>query len=959
MSKKNKKNFNQVPRSGVEMYATIVSTLVEAFASVEKQTTVPAVFVGFEPGFARAITYIRNHSCIDEQTRYQIMCFANPVPPKIAEAFHERELEILRQSILRKCERKTAAKGASEATAQIPQNELEEKNELVTPLCREMFQHHLSHLASTAYILFPVSDPSSANELETVFQDVLQPAGIQFAGCLIIEENFVSRTNPFNGKDTMDTRAEDGIYVFKKAENLPETKTYFIEAVNQSNPKKFWKDLRDIAFGIVRGSTKHPVNRSISPFHCWDYYDRNDGYKFLLKRQESLNQESKRLRMMQQNRCRKLHAWEIVQDKKLLAVTRNLGEIGGLPEFFHSLQDLDVSNHNIVYWAFVRYLPPKSPVDELYLENCRNDPTWDPTENGPEYDLIEDSHLCASWEDVRTFIMDQEHDGDVSLFSLGAEHRPWMQVIRQVFASKEGKIGISEKFDGIFHAPLRQALHEYDDVRAMFPEATEDDFPQDALQQLLYEGNIIANDEEHCLYLCSQEDDTQKPIAEIPRYSSSTLDDMWTDIFVHNCCFLCLDPDVVSRDYLMIYQEIGEAGDFRCQFFPDSAAAVHAKELLSFDIYLPPRSLQDAIVTEYRIAEDAKQTVQAIHDAVCGRRLFPELGNAVLDFSASRNLPQPLASALYVASCETEIAKQNKELLNYFEACAQFVVTVLLSLLQEESPEKFWGAMSVYSKYHAKDKCCRFDFGTWTTYFRALKARKELYQYFGDSEILGRVEALLTNTFEEIEKFLEAGRNFRNGVSHGGRWTDRMDEMDSAEYIDRVLDLNQQLLRLFSNMEFLYVKPAKKVPFPTPRKVLWMQGPMPRLRPAPSFEFSNPEMLENVEIPTIFIYHRDSQQLIRLLPLLRYGMLADMDSELVSACYAQEIDNITPDTQIEDATRAGYAASWAVQWKSYDCGAGCGAKKSDQYAESGLYEDGRALYELFAEMLQRNATEKQ
>ena len=57
MSKKNKKNFNQVPRSGVEMYATIVSTLVEAFASVEKQTTVPAVFVGFEPGFARAITY--------------------------------------------------------------------------------------------------------------------------------------------------------------------------------------------------------------------------------------------------------------------------------------------------------------------------------------------------------------------------------------------------------------------------------------------------------------------------------------------------------------------------------------------------------------------------------------------------------------------------------------------------------------------------------------------------------------------------------------------------------------------------------------------------------------------------------------------------------------------------------------------------------------------------------------
>ena len=385
----------------------------------------------------------------------------------------------------------------------------------------------------------------------------------------------------------------------------------------------------------------------------------------------------------------------------------------------------------------------------------------------------------------------------------------WVRDLRQKLYVPAGW---AENFDAIVGLPLhlthsREPKYDEKNGGCLAFDLIDQMCINDTLTYLLEYANVRMNDS-HILYcdgMGTEAGEKNRIELTIPDYGNDTWTDLWIDLVASACLKLKLNDDKCRVQYLLLYQdtELGKR-----------AREQETKQQFSAQFYLPPRDLQDAVVLSNTIAQQAANNMNVIRKGIAMEEGFPGMNESTVDFSSARMLPQPLSSALYVADCEEEQTKKNRELLNYFEASAEFVTACALSILAYEDRKSLLQVIgqSIFKapednseekkKKIKKPNIFQFTYGTWVSGNGKGLLEQAWKQH--DTAVRFSTEKLRIDVLSSLDE----GRKLRNAAAHGGRETDGSDKLTYDACIQLAVRLAQQLWYLFRSFDFLYVTNA-------------------------------------------------------------------------------------------------------------------------------------------------------
>ena len=267
-------------------------------------------------------------------------------------------------------------------------------------------------------------------------------------------------------------------------------------------------------------------------------------------------------------------------------------------------------------------------------------------------------------------------------------------------------------------------------------------------------------------------------------------------------------------------------------------------------------------------------------------------------------IPQPIASILYLDSCEENIARKNINYFHLFEAISHFHATVLLSMIKRQQKCK-----SVYDKIisdiilrdvSTKNKKLQVTFGTWTTSLKTI-----------DRQCADNIpfDKQLNTTFNTLLSKANEARNTQMG--HAPRWS----EIKENELNMNLRYLAKDILTCFSKLYTGY----KLILGPFIREVSDAENDTEYIHcykamgPNPRF---TREIIEVKGHPTLFnhrlylVEQGTWNSPVELLPFFTYMPLCEDDDKLKSLGYfhsANLIQGLKQDNRF-------------VVWCSYDCG---------------------------------------
>ena len=272
-----------------------------------------------------------------------------------------------------------------------------------------------------------------------------------------------------------------------------------------------------------------------------------------------------------------------------------------------------------------------------------------------------------------------------------------------------------------------------------------------------------------------------------------------------------------------------------------------------------------------------------------------------------QQLPQPIASLLYLDQCEENISRKNANLFHLFEAVANFHAVVCLSILKNINNPLCQSIMdslvmnNLLRGLNNKGTPIQFAFGTWTSLLRTLIKNVERNEipYFNVS------------ANKELITVLDDARILRNENSgHAPRMSEITEGELYTELKNHCDKLINALLKVYSKYS-LIAGPYQVIETSEDGSRLVScfkaMGNTPRfvnqkIRVYSNFDFLNhiiylvPQTFHSVPIP--------------ILPFFSYMPLCEKDDKLQSLGYVHEI-KMYHDSRVDERK---------ITWYSYDCG---------------------------------------
>lgn len=273
-----------------------------------------------------------------------------------------------------------------------------------------------------------------------------------------------------------------------------------------------------------------------------------------------------------------------------------------------------------------------------------------------------------------------------------------------------------------------------------------------------------------------------------------------------------------------------------------------------------------------------------------------------------QQLPQPIASLLYLDQCENNISRKNANLLHLFEAVANFHAVVCLSILKSINTPECKSIVGSLVKnnllYNSKNKTStiRFTFGTWTmllVHFIS-KIKNKNIQYFD----------ITTNN--ELNDELQTTKELRNEKSaHAPRMSEITEEELNSELSNHCDKIINALLKIYGRYSLIagpYQVVERAEDGSRVISCFKAMGNTPRFVNQKVRVYGNTDFLDHI----IYLLPRTFHSVpIPILPFFSYMPLCEKDYKLQSLGYIHEI-KIYNDSDEEDTRE--------ITWYSYDCG---------------------------------------
>ena len=384
---------------------------------------------------------------------------------------------------------------------------------------------------------------------------------------------------------------------------------------------------------------------------------------------------------------------------------------------------------------------------------------------------------------------------------------------------------------------------------------------------------------------------------------------------------LILKPDLVSVQYLKLLAGTELNNELLNKWFVNCQEMDTVEAFKSLQFTLPSIENQNRIVqynnhlnlgkTEIEKKKDAlRYYLGGFFDGLENTYFYEEDFNFDLQPYKEREiqqLPQPIASLLYLDQCEESISRKNANLLHLFEAVANFHAIVCLSILKNiNNPlcENMIDSLvmnNLLRGLNNKGTPIQFTFGTWTSLLRTLikNVAKNEIPYFNIS------------ANEELISALDAARILRNENSgHAPRMSEITEEelyIKLKSHCDKIINA---LLKVYGKYS-LIAGPYQVVETSEDGSKLLScfkaMGNTPRFINQKIRVYSNSDFLNHLIYLVPQTFHCVP---IPLLPFFSFMPLCEKDNKLQSLGYIHEI-KMYHDKRVDERR---------ITWYSYDCG---------------------------------------
>ena len=401
-----------------------------------------------------------------------------------------------------------------------------------------------------------------------------------------------------------------------------------------------------------------------------------------------------------------------------------------------------------------------------------------------------------------------------------------------------------------------------------------------------------------------------------------SLDDLIIrQIIKANTYQLLLNPELVSVEYLKLLKWTELNSELLKRWLANCQDMTTAEAFNNLEFTLPSIENQVKIVKYNNHLDLGKNEIAKKKDAL---RYY--LGG-VFDFFEStyfnvedfnfdihpykeneiQQLPQPIASLLYLDQCEENISRKNANLFHLFEAVSNFHAIVCLSILKNiNNPlcQSIIDSLVMNNLFHGlrnKGTPIQFTFGTWTSLLRSLIKNVERNE----------IPHFNISANKELISVLDDARILRNENSGHAP---RMSEITEGELYTKLKNhcdkLINVLLKIYGKYS-LITGPYQVVETSEDGSRLIScykaMGNTPRFVNQKIRIYSNFDFLNQIIYLVPQTFHRVP---IPILPFFSYMPLCEKDNKLLSLGYIHEI-KMYHDSRVDERK---------ITWYSYDCG---------------------------------------
>lgn len=409
----------------------------------------------------------------------------------------------------------------------------------------------------------------------------------------------------------------------------------------------------------------------------------------------------------------------------------------------------------------------------------------------------------------------------------------------------------------------------------------------------IFEGVHLADREPNLMPLFSNEDFEFIFLPRIGTRPALTMRDELPER-LHNYFQLLVNTEVANPEYLVNWFNEPHGMTWRESVKSGGAmGAIHRRDLQASVLYLPSKSIQDAVVACHNRLENEQARLNELRNelwkkpkqvAEFNERLTsPERGKGIEQWIDS--LPFPLASILWICHAESGTAEEQfRRKLHFFEAFSQFLAVIHMSAFS--SDHGLWKEVSVEVNAKLAELHLNLDratFGTWNVINQRLMKRLRTMLNDEESRELcfelyrttdGRFLAALCD--KNLLTIAQKANAYRNRTAHGGA----MSESDSDEINDAlqqlILDVRNVFGFLWEDYQLLLPGPNEYDSGVFKTQVQVLQGTRQ------PFPWSIVDVLGPMQKGSLHFKSIDGQQTLELLPLVK---VVEPPAKEQNACY--------------------------------------------------------------------------
>lgn len=386
---------------------------------------------------------------------------------------------------------------------------------------------------------------------------------------------------------------------------------------------------------------------------------------------------------------------------------------------------------------------------------------------------------------------------------------------------------------------------------------------------------------------------------------------------------LVLNPDLISVQYLKLLSGTELSYELMKEWFVNCQYMGTVEAFKPLEFTLPSIENQRKIIQYNNHLNLGKIEIEKKKDAL---RYYlggsfdnyenTYLSNESFNFNIQpyketemQQLPQPIASLLYLDQCEENISRKNTNIIHLFEAVANFHAIVCMSIWKEKTLKDpscndiFDSFVHKYLLNYSSDNgtTIQFTIGTWTSLLRFLirKAEKLKLSYFNIS------------ANKELFIALDDSRLLRNENSgHAPRMSEIIEKELYTKLSNQCGVIINALLKIYGKY-MLITGPYRIVERSEDgSRVISCykaMGNTPRLINQKIRVYGNTDFLDHIIYLVPQTFHSVP---IPILPFFSYIPLCDKDHKLQSLGYIHEI-KMFHDSKTDERK---------ITWYSYDCG---------------------------------------